>query len=305
MSSSMVVREETGRRRGRAGVELFWREWLPGETGGARPGAAGGGLPAPRGTVILLVHGAGEHSGRYGDLGTYFASRGVPVLAYDARGLGRSGGTPGHVDRFEDYVEDVLAFREMALERHPGARVVLVGHSMGGLVVLATALERPGAFAAVVASGPLLGIAAEVPKWKVALGRAVVKVAPKLTMTSAFDPSLLARNPAVGRRYSEDPYVLWRQGAKVTTRWFIEINRGMTETMARARELKTPVFILQGTADRVVSPDAAKAFFDALGDIPKAFRFLEGFYHELFQEDERGTVFAEIERWLEGLGLLA
>ncbi len=289
-SAEGEVRTESGRVEALDGVELFWREWGP-------PGSAPGGRQQ---AVILFVHGAGEHSGRYEDFGRYFASRGVPVVAYDHRGLGRSGGPRGHVDRFSDYISDLMLLRDFASGRYPGAGVILVGHSMGGLISLAAAEAYPEAFAAVVVSGPCLGLAVKVPGWKAFLGRVMARVFPRLTMANEIDPGVLARNPEVGRRYMSDPHVC----RVVSAGWFVELLRAMEETNGGADRIRAPVFILQGTADRLVDPSASRAFFERLADVPKEFRFLEGFYHELFQEDERHEVFSLIEDWLVTRGLI-
>lgn len=283
--AAKAVREETGRLAAPDGVELFWREWLPAE-GRAR-------------AAILFAHGAGEHSGRYQAFGRYFASRGIPVLAFDLRGLGQSGGRRGHVDSFSDYVRDLLLFRARLAERHPGAKVVLAGHSTGGLLALAAAEGRGEAFDAVVASAPALELSMKVPGWKATLGRMLAKVAPRLTMTNEINAADLARNPEVGRRYVADPHVC----KLVSTRWFVEFVATQARVMAEAGKVARPVFILQGTDDRLVRAEASRAFYERLGSIPKSFRHMEGFYHELFQEDQREEVFALILEWLRGQGL--
>jgi len=294
------VTVETGRLEGPDGLAFFWREWAAPSPAAARAAQAA----QTAQTAILFVHGLGEHSGRYEAFGRYFAQRALPVLAFDLRGHGQSGGPRGHVSRFDDYVRDVMFFRELVVGRHPGSKVVLAGHSMGGLIALATAEAHGEAFAAVVASAPLLGIAVKVPGWKTALGRIMAGLAPGLSLTNEIDPAFLARNPEVGRRYKADPLV----GDRVTARWFVETNRAMAKTIAEAQKLTIPALLLQGTADRLVSPEATRAFADKLagGDSAGrtvAFRSFDGWYHELFQEDERETAFAAIREWLAGLGL--
>ncbi len=272
---------ETGRLAGPGKVEFSWKEWKA--------------VPPEAGVVILFVHGLGDHCGRYDALGYYFASRGVPVLAFDLRGHGQSDGPRGHVDRFEDYAGDVMFFREFVGSRHPNDKIVLVGHSMGGLIALATAEAHGGAFAGVVASAPLLGIAVKVPSWKTALGRIMAALAPRFSMTNEIDPNLLARNRDVGRRYAADPSV----GKKVTARWFVESLRGMAQTMTNSAKITIPTLVLQGTADKLVSAEASRVFAERPGGGPKDFRTYEGWFHELFQEDEREVAFAAMWEWLE------
>lgn len=284
--AEQAVKMETGRVQGPGGVEFFWRQWSGPKTGRR---------------AILLVHGLGEHCGRYGSFGEYFASRGVPVLSFDLRGHGQSGGARGHLDEFDDYVGDVLFFRERLASRFPGEKPALVGHSLGGLIALATVQARGDAFSAIVASAPLLGIAVKVPGWKAALGKFLAGVLPRFSMTNEINPAFLSRNPEVGRKYAADPDV----GNKVSAGWFVQNLEGMARVNANAAKVAIPAFILQGTEDRLVSVEATRAFFASLGDIPKAYKEFEGFYHELFQEDERDQVFGFIWDWLVQRGLVA
>ncbi len=277
----------TGKVLGPGNVEFLWREW-----------SVPGGTPK---TFILFVHGVGEHSGRYGEFGRFFTSRGVPVVSFDLRGFGQSGGPRGHVDRFSDYVDDVMFFRDWAQARYPGAAAILVGHSLGGLIALTTAEAHGSSFAAVIVSAPALGLAFKVPGWKVLLGRAAARLAPRLTVTNELNPAHLARNPEVGRRYVADPLVTNR----VSAGWYAAFTQAMADAMAEAGRLTIPTLILQGTDDRMVDPQASRAFYERLGDGPKAFRSWEGFYHELFQEDEREQVFAAMWEWMKGQRLLA
>jgi len=279
------VSVETGRVNGPGGVELLWREWK--------------GTPGRVKTVILFTHGLGEHCGRYDAFGTYFASRGIPVLGFDLRGHGQSGGPRGHVDRFGDYVADLMFFRGVVGERYPEAKVVLLGHSMGGLIALAAAETYGQDFACVVASAPFLGIAVKVPAIKVILGKVLSSLLPRFSMTNEIDPSLLSRNPEVGRRYVADPNV----GNRVTARWFVTTVGAMEETMSGAGKIGIPVYILHGTADGLVPENASREFAGRLTTPLKDYTAMEGFYHELFQEDERGKVFDLIWAWLGRVGV--
>jgi alpha-beta hydrolase superfamily lysophospholipase len=205
------------------------------------------------------------------------------------------------VDRFQDYVDDVLFFREMVGTRHPGAKVVLIGHSLGGLIALAIAARHGDRFAAVTVSGPPLRLALEVPGWKATLGKILSGIAPKFAMTNELDPGDLARNPEVGRKYVADPLV----ERKVTARFFISLTEGMAETAASAASVRIPACIMHGTADRLTHFEGSRLFYDGLGDIPKALKLWDGFYHELFQEDEKEDVFREVLSFLVDQGLVA
>ena len=132
--------------------------------------------------AVLLVHGYAEHSGRYDALGAWFAARDWAVHAYDHRGHGRSEGTRCHVDRFDELLDDLDIMLGLVREEHPDVPVVLVGHSMGGLVVTTFLCERSPAVRAAATSGALLALSDEVPAWRVGLARALRRVTPRLSL---------------------------------------------------------------------------------------------------------------------------
>src|SRR5690606_1998972 len=153
-----------GRLQGAGGVELFWQGWLPsGE---------------PRG-IVLLCHGLGEHSGRYGNVVGALVPDGWAVYGVDHRGHGRSGGRRAHLRRDADWLADFDAFRRVVVARHPGLRVFLLGHSMGGQIALAYALDHQDELAGLVLSAPALANST-VPRAAVRVLRAVAKVVPVL-----------------------------------------------------------------------------------------------------------------------------
>jgi acylglycerol lipase len=279
------VAVRTGRVLGPRGIELFWREWT---NGSERPTA-----------TMLFTHGLGEHCGRYDALGTYFATRGLPVLGFDLRGHGQSDGQRGHADRFEDYVTDLMFLRGVLGERYPEAKIILLGHSMGGLIALNAAQVYGQAFSCIVASAPFLGVAFKVPAAKAAVGKMLSGIAPRLSMTNEIDPTLLSRNQEVGREYVADPNV----GNQVTTRWFVTTMRAIEETKSRADKIQIPVYILHGTADGLVPEAESREFAARLVAPIKDYVPMEGFYHELFQEDGREQVFDLIWAWLGRTGV--
>jgi alpha-beta hydrolase superfamily lysophospholipase len=140
------MRHEEGRFAGVGGLQLYWRGWLP---------DAASLDPAPQ-AVLALVHGVGEHSGRYRNLVGPLVEGGYPVYGYDQRGHGRSPGPRGHIERWADYRGDLRAFLGLVVQHAPGRPLVLYGHSMGSLVVLDYLLQRPVGLAGAIVSGVAL-----------------------------------------------------------------------------------------------------------------------------------------------------
>jgi lysophospholipase len=240
---------------------------------------------------VVLVHGFGEHSGRYRDLTEFLCSRRFDVNAFDLRGHGRSSGLAGHIDRFADYEDDL----RLAVASVGGSRpLFLIGHSMGGLITLRYLAGQRAGIAGAVISAPLLGFAVRIPKAKLAIGRASGLIAPRMRMANEIDPATLSRDPEVGRTYAEDPLV----HRLVSARWFSEATRAMNEIRATAPEITTPVFMLHGTEDRLAAVDATQAVFDLIGSRDKQLQIYAGFYHELFNEPEKREVFQTVGDWL-------
>ncbi len=271
----------TGTYAGKDGLNLFYRHWRPSTgLGDARAG-------------LVIIHGAAEHSGRYEHFGTRYAEKkNYAVWAPDLPGLGRSDGRRGHIEHFEDYLDAVGRMVDMARAALPERRIFLVGFSLGGLIALKFAEDRQRSVDGVAVSGPLLKLKVEIPPLKAAAAPVLAKILPRLALANELDPAVLAHNQTVGAEYMADPLLV----TKVTPRWFAELNRAMEETKRNASALAgLPLLIMQAGADEVVDPAATRAFA-----VPgREYVEFPGFYHELFNEDERGQAFAVLDGWLE------
>ncbi|MFW2381501.1 MAG: lysophospholipase [Acidimicrobiales bacterium] len=238
--------------------------------------------------AVLVVHGIGEHSGRYVHLGDHLASRGYDVLAYDQVGYGQSEGRRAFVNSFDEFLDDVQAL--LAERRETGLPVVLLGHSLGGLVA-ATYLEsaRPQPDLAVL-SAPALG--AEVPTWQRVLAPIIGRVAPKVFIPSKIDGAVLSHDPQVQSDYENDP--LGVQGA--TAGLGRELFATMETTSAAIAKIQLPTYVLHGSADELVP----EKFMKPLAALPNVtYRSWEGLRHECFNEYEKLDVMNELADWLD------
>jgi alpha-beta hydrolase superfamily lysophospholipase len=265
------------------GTELLVRHW---PAGGDRVDAVRTGPPW---ASILLVHGLGDHSGRFEHVGKQLAAAGFDVHGYDMRGNGGSGGRRGHVDRWsqlhDDLGERLLAVREAAA----GRPVVLYGHSMGGLVALGHLLTgRPGPDLVVLTSP---GLDSTLPGWKKALARVLGRIAPTMPIPNGIDGSTLSRDPRVARTVSADPAC-----AKASTARFGA--EGLAE-QARVRRdhalLAVPTLVLHGLDDGLV-PAASSEVLATLPTVER--RTYPGLRHELHNEPEGPAILDEVIAWL-------
>lgn len=243
---------------------------------------------------VLIAHGFGEHSGRYGALTEHLVNQNYAVTAYDHRGHGLSDGLPGHVESFSEYDEDLQKIITAARSRNQSRPLFLIGHSFGGLIALRYAARKGDALAGVVLSAPLIEVAVAVPAHKLMIARVGARMAPRMRLDNEINPANLSRDPEVGRAYAADPLV----NRKVSAKWFAEATRAMQEAVEQAPQITMPVLAMHGTDDRLASVDATRRLFDRLGSSDKELVIYPGFYHELFNEPEKQEVFERVTEWL-------
>jgi alpha-beta hydrolase superfamily lysophospholipase len=239
--------------------------------------------------AVLLVHGIGEHSGRYEAVGDLFAAAGVEVVAIDLRGFGESDGRRGDIGWFGQYLDDVED--QLAEVRALGLPIALLGHSMGGLIALSYVLDNRPPPELLVLSGPALGAAIPAPLRAVAplLGRLV----PWLRVRSPITGAMLASDPAVGEAYFADPLVVQSTAASVGAAMIGEMARVTT----RLHELAVPTLVLHGGDDPLVPPKYSRPLA-ALAGVER--RELPGLRHEVLQEPSYPQLVADIVAWMRG-----
>lgn len=252
--------------------------------------------------LVLIVHGAAEHIGRYALVIQTFQSQGYTVYGGDLPGFGNSmGGQPGHVNRFEAYTDRVAKWWEWINEEndHDGKSVpcFILGHSMGGLIV-ANWLENGGTPhpAGLVLSSPCFGLAMKIPAWKEALSQILNGIAPGLRMPSGILPERLCRDQAIVEAHRADPLIT----KKLSVRWYRELLRGIADSQKLASQMPDiPLLVMQAGDDLIVDPEAGKAWFAKLPIPEKEYRRLPKLYHEIWNEPERADVLQTIIAWMD------
>ena len=247
----------------------------------------------PSRAVLLLLHGFGDHSGRYAHVAAWAVARGYSLWALDQRGHGHSPGPRGHITRFAQFLADVAALRRRAAAEVPAPQVLL-GHSFGGLVVLRYLETAPQGLAAAVVTSPFLALAMHAPAWKVAAARVLADLAPGLGMSTGLDTALLSTDAGVGEAARADPLYHGR----MTPRAWREILAAQAAAVAEKDRIATPLLMLLADDDRILSSAASRAFAAAL-PTPADLIVYEGMYHEILNERERGRVLADLGAWLD------
>lgn len=256
----------------------------------------------PRGTV-LIVHGLGEHAGRYDHVAAAFDGWGWNVVAHDHRGHGRSGGARGRIDRDEALLEDLARVIDAVRTQHPG-RLVLLGHSMGGLIAsrfVAEALRpQPAAWSrvvdALVLSSPAL--AADMNAVQKLLLATLGRLAPDLAVGNGLKPEWVSRDAAVVKAYVADPLVHDR----ITPRLARFILDGGELVRSLAPNWRVPTLLMWAGADRCVAPRGSAEFAAAAPAAVVQAKGFDGLAHEIFNEPEREQVMARLAEWIRQLG---
>lgn len=273
--------------RTRDGLALHLRHWP------AADAAAGS---------VLIVHGLGEHSGRYLHVAAQLNAWGWPVFGYDQRGHGRSEGPRGGLAASDDLLHDLAAVID-TVRAAQGGPLVLLGHSMGGLVAarfVAGGIDERGApwlrpVEALVLSSPALDAGMSIPQ-KLLLA-SVGRLAPSSSLSNGLKPAWISRDAQVVQRYVADPLVHDR----VTPRLARFIVDGGAVVAARAGDWRVPTLLMYAGSDRCVAPAGSAGFAAAAPQALVAAHEFRPLYHEIFNEPEQAEVFGVLGEWLRGL----
>lgn len=243
----------------------------------------------PRG-VVVISHGIAEHCGRYEHVARQLTASGFTVIGFDQRGHGATGGRQGYVSSFAEFHDDVED--HLAVARTYGVPVILLGHSMGGLISTSYVLDRDRPRPDLVwLSAPALALSLPRPAAGAAsaLGRAVGRASIKLPL----DPEGLATDPLVGETYMADPLVNLKQSLSLVGA-MVRTARSLPDTIDA---WDMPAFVGHGTDDEIVEPVAS----EAIGAQRSVDRTLyDGLRHELFNEPTGPDVVADMVAWTDG-----
>lgn len=260
------------------GLHLFAQEWVP---------------DGDVTSLICLVHGLGEHSGRYAHMAEFFCSNGFAMISYDLRGHGKSEGQRGHSPSLDIMNDDISLFLETARDRFPDQPLFLYGHSLGGNLVLNYAIRTTPSIKAMISSGPLLRPAFKPPAWKITLGRILYRLLPTLAMSNELDRDALSKDREVVDAYKADPLVHDRLSSRLaidmldTGLWLLE----------NAKLLRIPTLLIHGGRDEICSVQASKEFATKAGEIC-TLKLWDGLFHEIHNEPEQETVFGHTLSWI-------
>jgi acylglycerol lipase len=238
--------------------------------------------------VLVVVHGLGEHSGRYEPVAGPASAAGIEVRSFDLIGHGSTGGRRAHIDDWARFLDQVQVHVEEA--KISGLPVVLYGHSLGGLIALEYTLSERPRPDLLVLSAPAIGGGKAWQRW---VGTLLPRIAPLAPVPIAVKGEDLSRDPAVGDAYLNDPLVIFKGTAQAAG----EVFPAMDRTRAAIASLDVPTLVIHGGSDGVVPPETSVA----LSGHPLVERRLyPKLRHECHNEPEGPQVVAEVIDWIDG-----
>ena len=262
------------------GDKLFWQSWEPESDAKA---------------VVILVHGYAEHSGRYQHVGEHFVQSGYAVFAVDHWGHGQSTGDPGFVPQFSVFHDGVTQLVEQARTSYPDLPMVLVGHSMGGLISATYLLDNQSKFTACVLSGPAIKAAEEPSAFVKLISNLLSRFLPKAGVLE-LDPNGVSRDPEVVQKYLADPLVY---NGKMGARLALEMLNSMNWIQSEASKITLPMLMLHGEDDSLTASEGSRFLDSKLSSDDKKLIIYPGLFHEIFNEPEREQVLADMTGWLD------
>ena len=241
---------------------------------------------------IVLIHGLGEHSGRFEVWARKFNAYNYAVCVLDLPGHGLSYGKRGYIHKFSDFYKVIDLFIEQVRKDFPEKSITLYGHSMGGNILTNYVLKRKPAVKAMILSSPWLKLAVKPNVFKYFLSKLMYKIYPQFHDKTNLNPAFISRIPEEIEKYKADKLVHGR----ITPALFFPLYLKGIKMVERAKEFYLPTLVFHGSEDNLTSHDASRKF--ASGNDKMDFISMEGGYHELHHDICREELFEKIIDWL-------
>lgn len=275
------MRETTGTFQTTDQQTIHTISWLPDDT------------QTPR-AVVIVVHGIGEHSGRYQHVAEYLTAQGFAVYSLDHRGHGRSTGERMFFDSFADPVNDLKQYVDRVQAENRDLPIFMYGHSMGSLISLLFALQYQFDLRGLISSGTPINVDEGAPPWLVKVGTFLNKYVPRLPF-GGLDAKTLSHDEKVVKAYLDDPYVTY---ARVKLGMAIKFSTEGAYVRQNIHTLRLPLLILHGEKDSIAPKSGSEFIFQHAGSPDKTLKIYPNLFHEIHNEPEQTEVLKDISDWL-------
>lgn len=276
------MEHQEGRFEGKGRLSIYRQAWLP-EKKDTR-------------AAVVLLHGLGEHSGRYAHVAAGLVAAGIAVYAMDHRGHGQSEGHPVQIDRFANAVADIHTFIEWVKREQRRKPLFLLGHSMGGALALSTVIKHSEGLTGLILSGPAVALTGAPPLIG-PISKVLSLIAPKLGLFPV-DPALVSRDKAMVAAYANDPL---NAHGKVPARTLGEIVKFVDILPALLPVIKLPLLVQHGSEDKLAGVAGSEMLVQRVSSTDVTLKVYPGLYHEIYNEllDDRAVVLADLLSWIQ------
>jgi len=272
-------RRDEGFFSARDNTRLYWQSLMP---------------EAELKDVVGLVHGFGDHSGRYRRVMEYLAGEGHAVLAFDYRGHGKADGKRGHCGEWSEFLGDMEVFWARVRQLASGRPAFMLAHSHGALIATYFAARKPEGLKGLVMTAPYYRTAFPPPALKLFGAKVASFVLPSVPINLGLTSAMLSRDVEWQRETDEDPLY----GRHGSPRWAVTHMKAQEALAGMGAQITLPLYMLTGANDPIVSTPAAKGFFDTIASADKTYKEYPGMLHELMCETGKEEVWADISRWI-------
>jgi alpha-beta hydrolase superfamily lysophospholipase len=244
--------------------------------------------------VMILVHGLGGYSGRFFELGPYFADKGVRTCAIELKGFGDSPAIKGHISNFKVYTNELKFLVKQVRAENPGKKIFMLGESMGGLITLDFAIHHGDMMNGMILISPALKDKLPISLFKKANIFFSALFNPMKKFSAQFNAEMFTRDPEMIKRINNDPLEV----RELTAKFFLSIFKSLIYVNMNANKITLPTLMLLAGRDTMISAEAAEAYFKKIPSKDKELKWYPEMYHALYVDSGRERVFEDILNWL-------
>lgn len=274
------MKHESGTFLGYEGQRLFKQSWQP---------------EADRQACLVLVHGLGEHSGRFMNLVAPLVEQGVAVHSFDLRGHGRSSGKRGHIETWLEFRQDLNIFIEAIARSVDDVPIFLYGHSLGSLIVLDALIHLQLPLRGAIVSGVALDPAGVGTPLQMFTATILSKIWPSFSLETGLDPAMISSDPAVVEAYRADPLV----HSRASVRFAVESLAAIERIQAGLGSIRLPFLLLHGEADELTTTKGAEQVMAEIGSEDKQLKIYPGIRHEPHNDLAAAQAAQDIAIWIQ------
>jgi len=262
-------------------IRLFYQCWLPQQSIEA---------------ITVIVHGGGDHSGRFSNLVEFLVPHDYGIYIFDLRGHGRSPGKRGHINSWNEYQLDLSLFLDLVKTKHPDIPLFLLGHSMGGVIVLDHCIKSQKHISAIICSSPAIGELGISP-FLISLARLINKIWPSIVLPTGLKVPHLSRDTEFIKKTKSDPLY----HSKSTPRFGIEMLKTVEFVQNNVSKISLPIYLIHGTDDKIVSIEGSRRAKKLIDTSLITYKEYEDGYHELFNDLNKKVVMNDLLLWMKKL----